>query len=172
MRVTALSASVALALLSVSSVATGQGPAPEIAPASLALQRDGEALAARGDYPAATDSLEAALVADPRNRSAYLSLAMVARGQELNGKAIRLYREALKLEPNDVNALAGQGEALVAKGAVGKAKENLARIAKLCVASCAEQTRLAAAIARGPSPAVLSAQQVAPQPVATPEVAN
>lgn len=162
MRYTPITCALALGLACVSSVATGQKPDADIAANSLALQQQGEALAAQGNYPGATDALEAALVADPRNRGAYVSLANVARKQDLNGKAIRFYREALKIEPNDVNALAGQGEALVAKGAVGKAQENLARIKKICVSSCSEGTQLAAAIERGPAASVLTAKTVAP----------
>jgi len=98
------------------------------------------------------------LAVDPRNRGAYALMAQVAQQQSLPGKAIRLYRESLLIEPNDLAALAGQGEAMVAKGAVTKAKENLARIRVLCVGACPDGTRLAAAIAKGPPPAVQSAQ--------------
>ena len=155
----------ALAFATVSSGVSGQAPDAKIDPRSIALQQAGEALAAKGDFAGANDSLESALVADPRNRGAYISLARVAQKQELNGKAIRLYREALKMEPNDLNALAGQGEALVAKGAVEKARENLARIEKLCITQCSEKTVLASAIAKGPAPEVRTAESITPKPV-------
>lgn len=164
MRYTPVTCALALALACFSSGVNGQKPDAEIDPRSIELVQKGEALAATGDYQGANDAIESALVLDPRNRGAYVSLARVAQKQELNGKAIRLYREALKIEPNDVNALAGQGEALVAKGAVEKAKENLARIEKLCVARCNQQVALAASIARGPTPQVLTAKSVTPQP--------
>jgi hypothetical protein len=77
----------------------------------------------------------------------------VATRQGLPGKAIRLYREALVIEPNDVAALRGQGEALVAKGAMQGANENLARIKVLCGKKpCPDATSLAATIAKGPPP--------------------
>ena len=44
----------------------------------------------------------------------------------------------------------GQGEALVAKGAVAIAKTNLAKIRTLCKAGCPEANQLAAVIAKGP----------------------
>ena len=110
----------------------------------------------------ANDALETALAVDPRNRAAYALLAEVAVRQGLPGKAIRFYRESLLIEPNDVAALAGQGEAMVAKGAVTKARENLARIKTLCVGACPEGARLAATIAKGPPPVVQSAQAAAP----------
>ncbi|RJF91398.1 hypothetical protein [Sphingomonas cavernae] len=167
MRYTPVTCALALALACFSSGVNGQKPDAEIDPRSVELVQKGEALAATGDYQGANDTIESALVLDPRNRAAYVALAKVAQKQELNGKAIRFYREALKIEPNDVNALAGQGEALVAKGAVEKAKENLARIEKLCVARCAEQVALSATIARGPAPQVLTAKSTTPPPGAT-----
>lgn len=172
MRYTPMTCALALAFACVSSVATGQAPEAAIDADSIALLRQGETLAAAGNYQGANDAIEAALVADPRNRAAYVALARVAQKQELQGKAIRLYREALKIEPNDRDALAGQGEAMVAKGAVEKAKENLARLKTICLSGCTEQTELAAAIARGPSPQVLTAKSVVPEPVVTPAENN
>lgn len=172
MRYTPATCALALALACVSSAVSGQRPDADISPQSLALLQEGRSLAATGNFQGATDVLEGALVADPRNREAYIALAQVAKKQELNGKAIRLYREALKIDPNDLNALAGQGEAMVAKGAVEKAKENLARIEKLCVSNCAEQSQLAAAIAKGPSQTMLTVKSVTPQPVVTQKEKN
>lgn len=123
-------------------------PAPvrqAVAPASPLLTQ-GQAAAAAGQYETATDLLESALAADPRNRTAYLALADVARKQGLPGKSIGLYRRALALDPNDRAALAGQGEALIDKGAVAKARENLDKLAKLCRGSCPEQVALASAV--------------------------
>ncbi|MDB5719968.1 MAG: tetratricopeptide repeat protein, partial [Alphaproteobacteria bacterium] len=73
--------------------------------------------------------------------------------------AVKFYSEALKLEPNDVNALSGQGEALVQRGAVEKAKQNLTKIRTLCHGACPQATTLAALIAKGPPPEVLTAQR-------------
>ena len=120
-------------------------PAP-VATSPLVAQ--GQAAAAAGQYDTATDLLESALAADPRSRAAYLALANVARHQGLPGKSIRLYRQALALDPNDRVALAGQGEALIDKGAVAKAQENLTKLAKLCRGACPEQLALAGAIGR------------------------
>ena len=44
-------------------------------------------------------------------------------------------------------------EALVARGAVDRAKTNLAQLQKLCTTGCAEVTQLSAAIAKGPTSA-------------------
>lgn len=163
-----------LALLTVASVSHSQRPDAQVEPRSVALTAEGVALAGAQKYDDAINAFESALAVDPRNRTAFVQLAHVAQKQGLPGKAIRFYREALLIEPNDVTALAGQGDALVQKGAVAKARENLARIKQLCVATCAEQDKLAAAIARGPAVPVIAAQAVQPKPVVTevPKVKN
>ncbi|MDB5701225.1 MAG: hypothetical protein JWL66_1424 [Sphingomonadales bacterium] len=149
MRLTPPAIALAVLLATVSSVSHSARPDTMIDARSLALLKQGEAAAAAGQLNAANDALETALAVDPRNRAAFIVLAKVAARQDLDGKAIRLYREALLLEPNDVVALAGQGEAMVAKGAVTKAGENLAKIKTLCITTCPQQAALAAAIARG-----------------------
>lgn len=157
MRVTAISSALALMALSVSTSLMAQRPDAQIDPRSIALVEEGRAARASGDVQTANDLFETALAVDPRNREAFIQLAEVARGQNLPGKAIRLYREVLVLDPNDLTALSGQGEAMVAKGAVEKAKENLSRIQTLCNSACAPAQQLAAVIKKGPPPAVVAA---------------
>lgn len=162
MRLTPIALSVALALATMASAGHGQRPDDQIDPRSMALLQQGQALTASGQFNQAIDVLESALVLDPRNRGAYVALARVAQAQKLPGKATRLYSEALKLEPNDVGALAGQGEALVQRGAVERAKRNLERIKTLCRGECPQAQTLAAVIAKGPPPEVVTAQAPAP----------
>jgi Tfp pilus assembly protein PilF len=145
-------------LASLTAAAPAQKADTMVAPRSIALQKQGEAALAAGNLIAANDALETALVADPHNRAAFVSLGRVAQAQALPGKAIRYYKDALLLDPNDIAALGGEGNALVQRGAVDRAKDNLARIQTLCKAGCAEATTLAAAIAKGPPPAVQTAQ--------------
>jgi len=54
--------------------------------------------------------------------------------------------------------------ALVDKGAVEQAKANLAKIRGLCKAECPPAATLAAAIAKGPPPAVMTAQNATTVP--------
>ncbi len=163
MRYTAIAVALGLAAASLSTSLQAQRPDDQIDAKSLALLQQGRAAKAAGNLEGATDLLETAVAVDPRNRAAFVVLAEVADARGLPGKAIRLYREALLLEPNDVNALQGQGEALVAKGAVARAKENLARVKTLCKTSCPQATSLAAVIAKGPP--VATAQAVPPKQV-------
>lgn len=167
MRITAISAAIALMALTVSTALVAQRPDDQIDPKSLALLQEGRAAQSAGNLDAAVDSFESALVVDPRNRQAFVLLAEIAKTRGLPGKAIRLYREALVLEPNDVAALRGQGEAMVAKGAVEKAKENLAKIRSLCAKQCNDATVLAASIAKGP-PVTATASQTATPAVSKP----
>ena len=152
MRITALSAAGALLLLSVSTSLMAQRPDNQIDPKSLALLQEGRTALAGGDLDGAQDAIESAVVVDPRNRAAYVALAEIARNRGLPGKAIRFYNEALALEPNDLAALRGQGEALVAKGATERAKQVLAKVRTVCGEQCGEANALAAAIAKGPPP--------------------
>ena len=168
MRFTPPAVGIALVLATVSSVGHGQRPDAAIDARSMLLVAQAKSDLAAGHLDVANDALESALAVDPRNRGAFALMAEVAQKQGLPGKAIRLYRESLLIEPNDIAALAGQGEAMVAKGAVTKAKENLARIKALCIGACPDGTRLAAVIEKGPPPVVQSAQAAPVSPVSTP----
>lgn len=163
MRVFPIALSAAFAVAIVASAGYSQRPDDQIDPRSITLSQQAQALTAAGRYSDAIDVLESALAVDPRNRGAYIGLARVALAQKLPGKAVKLYAEALALEPNDLNALSGQGEALVERGAVERAKQNLDRIKGLCKGPCPQATTLAAAIAKGPPPQLVTAR--APQAV-------
>ncbi|MDB5690931.1 MAG: hypothetical protein JWL91_2807 [Sphingomonas bacterium] len=158
MRFSPIAVALSLSLAVVSSAGQGQKADDQINPRSLALLQQGEAARRAGNLVAANDLLETALAVDPRNRAAFVALGHVAQAQQLPGKAIRFYREALVLEPNDPAALGGQGEAMVQKGAVERAKQNLAKLQAVCKAGCPAASQLAAAIAKGPPVAVVTAQ--------------
>jgi Tfp pilus assembly protein PilF len=129
----------------------GQRPDDQIAPRSVEFQKRGDAAIAAGKLMEADDALETALAIDPRNRAAFVDMAKVAMKQKLFGQAIRLTNKALALEPNDKDALAVQGAAMVEQGADARAKEVLAKLQKLCTSGCPQAGELSAAIARGPS---------------------
>jgi cytochrome c-type biogenesis protein CcmH/NrfG len=168
MRFSPRAITLALVLATVSSVGHGKRPDRDISASSITLMNEGKSALAAQKFEAAVDALEASLAIDPRNREAFITLAQVARQQGLPGKAIRLYREALIIEPNDVAALSGQGEAMVQKGALMKARENLTRITQLCPTVCGEQKLLAAAIEKGAAAPMVSVQAVQPKPVVAP----
>jgi len=140
-----------LAASSLAVPVVGQKPDDQIAPRSVQLLQQGQQHLAAGRLIEADDALEAALVIDPRNRAAFVTMAKVAVKQKLYGQAIRLTNKALALEPTDKEALAVQGEAMVELGAAARARDVLARLQKLCTQGCPEAARLSAAIARGPT---------------------
>ena len=133
MRVSAVALAASLALASLSASLSGQRPDNEIDRRSAALVAQARAAKAAGNLEGATDLLETAVTVDPRNRPAFLLLADVAHARDLPGKAIRLYREALILEPNDTAALRGQGVAgrLVA-GALEQVRARGLRVVPAC----------------------------------------
>lgn len=145
-----------LAATILSSPVVGQRPDSQLSPRSVELLEQGRAHLAAGRFVEADDSLEAALVVDPRNRDAFVALGKVALKQKLFGQSVRFTRKALALEPNDLDALAVQGEAMVELGAVVRAQENLVRLRKLCPSECAQAAQLSAAISRGPSVAAVT----------------
>ncbi|MEO8547933.1 MAG: hypothetical protein ABI422_06145 [Sphingomicrobium sp.] len=128
-----------------------QKPDDQILPRSMELLHQGETLLVTGRFEAADDVLETSLAVDPRNRAAFVLLARVAQKEKLFGKAIRFANKALALEPADRDALAVQGEAMVELGAVPRARDNLAKLQKLCPSGCQQLAMLSAAISRGPT---------------------
>lgn len=166
MRFAPAAAALSLALAITSSVSwAGQR---EPAPRAAVLIAEGQAALKQGDTQGAIDAYEAALALDPGYTPIFLRLAEAARAERLQGKAIRYYREALVRDPRNLAAIAGEGEALVEKGAVEKAKGNLAKLESLCGSSCAETQALSARIAAGPPPRVQTAEAVLPD-AATPQ---
>jgi len=138
----------------------GQRPDDQIQPRSAELQRQGKALLAAGKFEQAEDTLETSLAVDPRNRGAFVDLARVAERQHLFGKAIRMTNKALALEPNDPDAIAVQGEAMVELGATARAQANLQKLQTICAKGCPQVAQLSAAITRGPTVASATPPQV------------
>ena len=160
-------AAAALSLLAALTASVGYGAERQPDPRAAVLITEGRSLIAKGEVQAAIDSFEAALTIDPSYTPLYLDLAEAARHDGLQGKAIRYYREALDRDPKNFAAMAGEGEALLEKGAVEKARRNLAQLQSLCGDTCDESRQLAAAIERGPQPTVLAAEAASPSTVVT-----
>jgi tetratricopeptide (TPR) repeat protein len=150
MRFAPAAAALALCLAMTASI-TSAGTAREPDPRAAALMAQGQAALGAGESQAAIDAFEAALAVDPAHTPIFIDLAEAARQQGLQGKAIRYYREALERDPGNFAAIAGEGAALVEKGAVEKARRNLAKLQSLCGDQCPETVALQSSIARGPS---------------------
>lgn len=161
-------AAIAISLLCAVSASVGNGAVTPPARTAVALQEQGRAALATGQTQAAIDAFEAALAVDPAYAALYLDLARAARNEGLQGKAIHYYRQALAREPNNFAAMSGEGEALAEKGALEKARRNLAQLKSLCGDSCAETRALSTKLAEMPATApVLTAEAVTPNATVT-----
>ena len=141
---------IGFAAVALASPVASQRADDQILPKSVELQR--QSLAVAGKLEQAEDMLETALAVDPRNRGAFVDIARVAEKQHLFGKAIRMTSKALQLEPNDPDAIAVQGEAMVELGAIARAQANLQKLQTICGArACPQIAQLSAAISRGPT---------------------
>lgn len=150
-------AAMALSLVVAATASMGQGKAPEpVDPRATALLDAGKEALAANNPPAAIDAFEAALAVSPGLVPAYLALAEAARREGLQGKAIHYYRQALARDPTNLAAIAGEGGAMAEKGALEKARRNLAKLERMCGTGCQETQALALVISRGPQ--VRSAQ--------------
>jgi tetratricopeptide (TPR) repeat protein len=164
MRYTPVAVALSLLAATSSSVLLSQPP-EQLDPRVTALLGEGRAAASAGNLSGAIDAYESALTVQPGSVTVLLSLADATRDQGLQGKALHYYRVALVNDPRNVNALAGEGIALAEKGATEKAKGNLARLETICGQGCSEAQKLAAVIAKGPTPRVVTADAVVPKPV-------
>jgi tetratricopeptide (TPR) repeat protein len=143
---------IGIAGLAVAAPVASQRADDQILPRSAELQRQARALVASGKLEGAEDLLETALAVDPRNRSAYVDIARVAEKQHLFGKAILMTSKALMLDPNDADAIAVQGEAMVELGATARAQANLQKLQTVCGGKpCPQIAQLTTAISRGPT---------------------
>lgn len=156
----------ALSLLAaVTASVTHSAPPQSLDPRASALIAEGHKKLSAGNLDGAIDAYEAALAVEPGNATVLLSLAEATRRQGMQGKALHYYRDALETDPGNLQAIVGEGQALVEKGAVDKARRNLSRLEGLCGKQCEETRLLSAAIARGPTPRIITAEAVTPEPV-------
>ena len=141
----------ALSLLAALTSSAGySAPAAVTDPRAKALLQEGQTALDAGQVDKAVDAFESALTVAPANPQVLVALAQATRREGMQGKALRYYREALEVDPQNVGAISGEGAALAEKGALEKAKVNLARLEGLCGSGCTATHDLQAAIARGP----------------------
>jgi Flp pilus assembly protein TadD len=132
-------------------------------PRALALESEGRTALMAGDVGKAIDGFEAALAIQPGSNRITLIWPRPPAREGMQGKALHYYRRVLTSDPQNLDAIAGEGEALAEKGALEKARANLARLENLCGKGCEASRQLGAAIAKGAAPQVVSAADVAPK---------
>jgi tetratricopeptide (TPR) repeat protein len=89
------------------------------------------------------------MLANPNNQhpDVYSLMGFSLRKTGDRAQAMTYYRKALDADPTHRGALEYQGELYVELGQIDKAKENLAKLNRLCLFGCEEQRDLKEAIA-------------------------
>ena len=106
-------------------------------------------------------SVSVAARALERSDTAVTAVQSINAAAKVVAKAIRMTNRALMLEPNDPDAIALQGEAMVELGATARAQQNLQKLQSICAPrGCPQAAQLSAAIARGPTVAQAKAPEV------------
>jgi tetratricopeptide (TPR) repeat protein len=138
-----------IVLLVLSTQALGAGdPGGGSAPDDPVIQKANEATG-RKDWAAAAAILRDALAQTPDNAD-YHNLYAYALRKGPNPDmdlVFKHYNEALRLQPKSRNAHEYIGEAYLMVGNLGKAKEHLAQLDKLCFFPCSQYTDLKKAVA-------------------------
>jgi tetratricopeptide (TPR) repeat protein len=150
MRFAPAAGALSLVMMTTASITIARDHVPD--PRALVFQEMGRDALAKGETQASIDAFEAALALDPAYTELYVDLGQASRQVGLQGKAIGYYREALAREPRNFAAMSGEGEALLERGAVEKAKRNLAQLESLCGATCVETLALRDHINNGVKP--------------------
>jgi Flp pilus assembly protein TadD len=100
----------------------------------------------QGNFAAAIPMLERVVARDGSNADAYNSLGYAVRRNGDPARAIPIYQKALALDPKHRGAHEYIGEAYLLLGDVGKAREHLAALDKLCWLPCEEYRDLKKAV--------------------------
>jgi tetratricopeptide (TPR) repeat protein len=88
------------------------------------------------DFSGAIPLLEGVVAREPDNADAYNWLAYATRKNGDPVRSIPIYQKALAIDPRHRGAHEYIGEAYLVLGDVGKAKEHLARLDKICFFGC------------------------------------
>ena len=101
----------------------------------------------RLDWPSAITHLTQVVRNQPDNADAHNALGFAFRSQNQMDGAFKHFREALRLDPKHRSAHENLGEAYLKAGNKGKAREQLAKLERLCGRGCDEYRNLAKAVA-------------------------
>jgi Flp pilus assembly protein TadD len=103
------------------------------------------------DYGAAIAGLNGLIDQGVKHPDVYNLLGYSLRKSGDRKTALTFYQKALEFDPDHKGALEYLGELYVEMGDMGKARENAARLEKLCPQGCEELSELKAAIAQAPA---------------------
>jgi Tfp pilus assembly protein PilF len=143
----ALAVFLALVVALASSPAAYAGKYTErYAKVSEALVAKGRAALEKGDYEAASQAFEQAVVANPHNALGftYLGVTKLRMGEKPLAK--KYFDTALEIDPNQVQALSWAGQADLSASNLESAEAKLQRLSRLCGPNCAEYKQLSEAV--------------------------
>ena len=141
---------IVLVLASAAAALAADTPTSPSAPAVDTDLATARARVDASDWKGATDILEKAVARDPGNADYHNLLAYAIRkgpNPDMD-RVFKHYTEALRINPKHRGAHEYIGEAYLMVGNVGKAKEHLAALDKLCFLPCGEFRDLKRAIER------------------------
>jgi len=135
-------------LLASGSVLAAGDPVTSSPPKDPVLEKVSAATASK-DWAGAAAVLKDAVAADPNNANYHnLYAYSIRKGANPDMNLVfKHYNEALRIDPQHRGAHEYVGEAYLMVGNVGKAKEHLTQLDKLCFFPCVEYTDLKKAIA-------------------------
>jgi tetratricopeptide (TPR) repeat protein/predicted aspartyl protease len=102
--------------------AAGPGPAEGASTTAADFSREGAALAARRDFPAAIADFTKAIELEPKDGGHYRDRALARLGNREPMLAMADLDEGLKLKPDDVQALMTRGELLIQRRDLARAQ--------------------------------------------------
>jgi tetratricopeptide (TPR) repeat protein len=138
-----------LALAGLTAVATSAHAADSASPNDRPELRSVRAEIKAKQYPAALAELKV-LVTRYQDPDVYSLLGFSLRKTGDRPQAMTYYLKALEMNPSHKGALEYQGELFVELGQVDKAKENLAKLKRICMFGCEEREDLQEAIEHAP----------------------
>lgn len=110
-------------------------PANKLANAIVAAAQNA---AKSEDLEAAARLYEAAIVSNPASVAAYVGLGKTQAALARPQAAKRYFATAVKIDPNDLNALEAQSVHMITLGDLSDAEKNISRLKRLCADGCAQ----------------------------------
>lgn len=135
-----------LAALAASPTAEAGKYTERYAKVSEALVAKGKAALEKGDYKAAAQAFEQAVVANPRNALGFTYLGVTKLRMGERPLAKKYFDTALEIDPNQIQALSWAGQADLSASNLESAEAKLRRLSRLCGPNCIEYKQLSEAV--------------------------
>lgn len=122
-------------LLGTASVSAQAQPPAQVAQSIVKAAQEAQK---KEELEAAARLYETAIVANPASVKAYVGLGKTQAALERPKAAKRYFATAVKIDPNNLEALEAQSSHQIALGDLMNAEKNINRLKRLCVNGCSE----------------------------------